>query len=142
MKVIAIILLAILTQRGCEDSSQMKDTPIEYSAYSRGFYQKITVQDKKFSVSRDRNGNDKPQLQSIGDSDWKTLVSAFQKIKPENLPNLKPPTEKRFYDGAAIAKLTVTHNGATYETTDFDHGEPPAEISELVNRVLALVKEE
>ena len=85
---------------------------------------------------------DKPQKQAISDADWKALVDAFSKIKPERLPELVPPTEKRFYDGAAIAKLKITHNKMAYETTDFDHGEPPAEIRELVNRVLALVKEE
>ncbi len=142
MKLIAIILLAVFSQGGCEDSAEMKDTVIEYSANSRGFYQKINVQDKQFTVSRDRNGMDKPQKQAISDADWKALVSAFQKVNLESLPNLKPPTEKRFYDGAAIAKLKITHNKMAYETTDFDHGEPPAEIKELVDRVLALVKEE
>ena len=142
MKIIAIILLAVLSQGGCENSAEMKDTVIEYSANSRGFYQKITVQDKQFTVSRDRNGLDKPQKQTITDADWKALVAAFQKVDLEKLPNLVPPTEKRFYDGAAIAKLKVTHNKMAYETTDFDHGEPPAEIRDLVNRVLALVKEE
>ncbi len=142
MKLIAIILLAVLSQGGCEDSAEMKDTVIEYSANSRGFYQKITVQDRQFTVSRDRNGMDKPQKQAISDADWKALVDAFQKVKVDNLPNLVPPTEKRFYDGAAIAKLKITHNKMAYETTDFDHGEPPAEIKELVSRVLALVKEE
>ena len=142
MKILAIIILAIFSQGGCEDSADMKDTVIEYSANSRGFYQKITVQDRQFTVSRDRNGMDKPQKQAISDADWKALVDAFSKIKPERLPELVPPTEKRFYDGAAIAKLKFTHNKMAYETTDFDHGEPPAEIRELVNRVLALVKEE
>jgi hypothetical protein len=140
MKLIPLLLLSLFLNRGCSDSEQMKETILEYSANSRGFFQRITVQDQHVMVSRDRNGLDKPQKQKISDADWKKLVTAFQKVKLERLSELPSPTERRFYDGAAIAKLKVVHEKMAYETTDFDHGEPPAEIKELVNRMIALVK--
>jgi hypothetical protein len=59
----------------------------------------------------------------------------------EKLPTLKDSTQKRFYDGAAIANLKVRYQDKNYETTDFDHEFPPAEIEKLVNKIVSLAKE-
>jgi hypothetical protein len=58
------------------------------------------------------------------------------------LSQLKAPTEKRFYDGAAIGNLSVSHNGETYGTSGFDHGNPPVEIEQLVTFMNAFDKPE
>ena len=78
---------------------------------------------------------------AISDSDWKDLVAEFQKIKLEEVPNLKDPTQKRFYDGAAIANLKIRYQDKNYETVAFDHGMPPAAIENFVNKIVSLVKE-
>ena len=70
--------------------------------------------------------------------DWKKMIDAFQEVDLEGIPNLKGPTEKRFYDGAAIANIKVTYKGRTYETNGFDHGNPPVEIEKLVNCITLL----
>jgi hypothetical protein len=59
----------------------------------------------------------------------------------EAFPTLKDPTQKRFYDGAAIADLKVRYQDKNYETVNFDHGFPPAEIENLVNKIVALADE-
>jgi hypothetical protein len=59
-------------------------------------------------------------------------------VNVENIPNLKAPSEKRFYDGAAIATLSIVYNGETYTTPSFDHGNPPNEIAELVKEILSI----
>ena len=78
---------------------------------------------------------------NISDTDWAELVKAFGKINLDEIPKLKDPTQKRFYDGAAIANLKIKSQDKEYETTDFDHGHPPAEIEKLVNKIVALAKE-
>jgi hypothetical protein len=70
------------------------------------------------------------------------LLSEFNKVDLENLPNLKPPTQKRLYDGAAIAELKITFKGKTFETKSFDHGNPPMEIQKVVEIVNSLFKAE
>jgi hypothetical protein len=60
----------------------------------------------------------------------------------EELPKLKYPTQKRFYDGAAIANLKIRYQDKDYETVDFDHGFPPAEIEKIVNKIVSLAKTE
>lgn len=143
MKLLSILFLTIFLGKGCsgEQQKDLDTAVLEYEANTRGFYQKIVIQKQTISVSRDRKGSD-AQSEKISDADWKSLIAAFQEINLEDLQNLKAPTEKRFYDGAAIGNLKVIYKDKTYETSGFDHGVPPVEIEHLVNKMLELVKEE
>ena len=144
MKVFTMILLSIFLGKGCDSvkSQEVKTAVIEYVANSRGFHQKIIVQNQTVSISKDRSGTVKPVATKISNADWKIIITEFQKINLEEVPNLKAPTEKRFYDGAAIANLKITYKGKTYETPAFDHGFPPAKIDKIVNKINSFVKEE
>ncbi len=145
MKILSILFLTIFLGKGCDaqEKQDVASAVIEYTANTRGFYQKIVVQNQKYSVSKNRDGKDSPAEIAISNSDWKKIIDAFQEIDLEGFPNLKAPTQKRLYDGAAIADLTITYKGKTYKTIPFDHGNPPAEIEKLVGKitVLALPKE-
>jgi hypothetical protein len=144
MKAISLILLTIFLGKSCTSQVQndIKKTTIQYTASTRGFFQKIVVANQKAIISRDRNGKEAPKEITISDADWKELVAAFEKINLDVLPNLKDPTQKRFYDGAAIAHLKVSYQDKNYETKDFDNGFPPQEIEKLVNKIVSLAKEE
>jgi len=143
MKILTLLFLTIFLGNGC-DSAKAQDIEtavIEYTANTRGFYQKITVKNQMLTVSKDRDGNDKPVPTKISDADWKELVDCFKKVELDSLSKLKAPTEKRFYDGAAIANLKITFKDKTYETDSFDHGFPPKEIKKFVNTITSLAKE-
>ncbi len=143
MKVITIILLSVFLVKSCSNQAQndIANTTLQYTASTRGFFQKIVVINQKATISRDRNGEKIPEEIAISDKDWKEIISYFEKIDLEKIPNLKDPTQKRFYDGAAIANLKVRYQDKNYETTDFDHEFPPAEIEKLVNKIVSLAKE-
>ena len=144
MKILSLLFITIFLGKGC-DSEKKQDIAtavIEYTANTRGFYKKITVQNQEVAISKVRNGNDKPTPIKISDADWKELITEFQEIDLEGIQNLKSPTEKRFYDGAAIANLRITYKDKTYQSTNFDHGNPPIEIEKIVVKINSLVKEE
>jgi hypothetical protein len=143
MKAITIILLSVFLVKSCSNQAQndIANTTLQYTASSRGFFQKIVVINQKATISRDRNGEKFPEEIAISDKDWKEIISYFEKIDLEKVPTLKDPTQKRFYDGAAIANLKVRYQDKNYETTDFDHEFPPAEIEKLVNKIVSLAKE-
>ena len=143
MKAITIILLSVFLVKSCSNQAQndIANTTLQYTASSRGFFEKIVVINQKATISRDRNGEKFPEEIAISDKDWKEIISYFQKIDLEKVPTLKDPTQKRFYDGAAIANLKVRYQDKNYETTDFDHEFPPAEIEKLVNKIVSLAKE-
>ena len=150
MKILTFLALLLLVCSGCYSSKSTFDAEkqnfetlvIQYEANTRGFYQKLVVQNHTISSTNDRKGIKTPIIQKISDSDWNVLLSEFNKVDLENLPNLKPPTQKRLYDGAAIAELKITLKGKTFETTSFDHGNPPMEIQKVVEIVNALFKAE
>jgi len=143
MKAITIILLSVFLVKSCSNQAQndIANTTLQYTASTRGFFQKIVVINQKATISRDRNGEKFPEEIAISDKDWKEIISYFEKIDLEKVPTLKDPTQKRFYDGAAIANLKVRYQDKNYETTDFDHEFPPAEIEKLVNKIVSLAKE-
>ena len=142
MKVVSLIFLTLFLGKGCSSQTQndIANATLQYTATTRGFYQKIVIINQKATISRDRNGEKSPEEITISDKDWKELVTEFQKVNLEKVPTLKDPTQKRFYDGAAIANLKIRYQDKNYETTDFDHGFPPAEIEKLVNKIVSLAK--
>lgn len=143
MKLFTMIFLSLFLSKSCESKAQkdLKTAVLEYTANTRGFYQKITIQNQMVTVSKDRSGNDKPFDTKISDKDWNELVGYFETVELDSLATLKAPTEKRFHDGAAIASLKVTYKDKTYQTEAFDHGYPPEAIKKLVTKINSFAKE-
>jgi hypothetical protein len=144
MKLFAVLLLSVFLSKSCESQNKndLKTAVLEYTANTRGFYQKITIQDQVVSVSKDRSGTDKLVATKISEKDWKELVEYFETINLDSLPKLKAPTEKRFHDGAAIADLKVVYKDKTYQTVAFDHGYPPEAIKKIVTKINSFAKKE
>ena len=144
MKVITLLVLTIFMAKGCsqEAKNDIANAKIVYTANTRGFYQKITIQNQEISVSSERDSSDKGTTSKISDADWKELVGFFEKIELDSLSTYKDPTQKRVYDGAAIAELIINYQEKEYQTKNFDHGYPPVEIEKFVNKLVSLVKEE
>ena len=137
MKLFTMIFLTLFLAKGCDRqlSDEMKKSTIEYQAISRGFYLNINIQDERLKMTRQRDGETKEY--ELSNQDWIDLANLYKKIQLEKLPTYKDPTQKRFYDGAAIANLRVIYEGKTYETIGFDHGNPPVEIAEFVNKIVS-----
>ena len=144
MKAIGMILLTIFLGKSCSNEAQndINNAVLQYSAHTRGFHLKIIVNNQTATISKGRTPDSMTQTQmKISDSDWKDLITLFEKTNLEAFPTLKDPTQKRFYDGAAIADLKVRYQDKNYETVNFDHGFPPAEIENLVKKIVALADE-
>lgn len=144
MKAITFIMLTIFLGKGCSQETQndLANTTIEYVANTRGFYKKITIQNQKMYLNSDRNSTKLGDSQDISEADWKAIVNLFETVELDSLPTLKDPTQKRYYDGAAIANLRVTYKEKEYKTVDFDHGFPPAEIEGLINKIVSFIPKE
>ena len=143
MKTISLVLLTLFLGKSCTNQAQndIANSVVQYTADTRGYHLKIIIVNQKATISQGRGTDNPSEVVAISDSDWKDLVAEFQKIKLEEVPNLKDPTQKRFYDGAAIANLKIRYQDKNYETVAFDHGIPPAAIENFVNKIVSLVKE-
>ena len=144
MKLFTMIFLSIFLGKSCSSQTKndLKTAVVEYTANTRGFYQKISIQNQMVTVTNDRRGGEKPVATTISDADWKELVGYFESIQLDSLATLKAPTEKRFYDGAAIANLKIVYKDKNYETAAFDHGYPPEGIKKLVDKINSFAKKQ
>jgi hypothetical protein len=140
MKIVTMIVLSFFLSRSCDKqlNEEMKKSTIEYQALSRGYFLNITIQDEKLSIIDKRDG--KSRDYKLTKRDWKELADLYKFVKVEKIPTYKAPTEKRFYDGAAIATLRITYDGKTYETEGFDHEYPPLEIKKFVDKIVSFAK--
>lgn len=127
----------VLHQESVVSESQLP-MRIAYEAYTRGFYQKIVIQNQQVFISTDREGTVVPVSKKISDADWKAITGFLAEIELETLPHLKAPTEKRFYDGAAISHLEISYKDREYNTPNFDHGFPPESLKKLVTQIVSL----
>ena len=78
MKATLLIFLTLFLAKECETKSQDIDSVrVEYVAYSRGFYQKMEIKNKKFRLFRDSNSIENPSFQPISNLVWKQMVLEF-----------------------------------------------------------------
>ena len=119
-----------------EEKQSTETYAFEYSALSRGLYKQIEINKKIISITNARGNS--PVTKSCSESNWESILKTLKPVDVKNITTLKAPSEKRFYDGAAIANLTIIYNGKTYKTEPFDHGNPPKEIAELVKEILSI----
>jgi ABC-type uncharacterized transport system ATPase subunit len=89
MKILSLLLLTVFLGSCVGQNKQdLESAVIEYTANSRGFYQKITIQNQMVLISKDRSGKAKVATKIAAD-DWEELVVCFKKIELDNLSKLK-----------------------------------------------------
>ena len=107
-----------------------------YTAQSRGTFLELIVNESTISVTKDKGS----QLvsRSCKESEWNKLIGTIKEVNLDSLSLFKAPTDARFYDGAAIAKLQIELGDKIYQSAPFDHGNPPLEIEPLVKEILSI----
>lgn len=112
-----------------------------YEAFSRGLFLKIVFSNNQVIVFQDRNNNAKGNPLNLNTTQISELNALLNEINPKEIQGLKAPTDKRLYDGAAHASLTITANGVTYVSSGFDHGAPPAAIEKFVSKLVGYTQD-
>lgn len=116
--------------------TQEKGYVAEYLANTRGYYLKLVFANGKIEYTNERDSQNLSAI-TLNSKQIVELNGLIASVDLEALPTLKSPTEKRFYDGAAMANLNITANGKTYNSDTFDHGYPPAAIEKLVQKLVS-----
>jgi hypothetical protein len=137
MKFLAIVMFVLLPLKGCEQSGSQGPVPssVSYTALSRGSYWKITADPDSLSVNKDREGD--TQSVPMKPAHWKKILSLTNKIDLASIADIDPPSNKRAFDGAAMATLEITAD-KKFASPTFDHGNPPERLRELVTYLLTL----
>lgn len=122
------------------DKTQSTVPTIYYEANTRGYALSCKVENQIIYSTRERDFKDYSDKIKISDADWKEISALANAVDLEKVKDLKWPTEKRYYDGAAHANIIFESKGVKYPANGFDHGYPPAEVEKLVNKILSLVQ--
>jgi len=144
-KILSLIALTVVVATGCSTAkkSALKEEDnnvfFTYTAITRGSNNKVVVKEGSVETTQSRLEG-QPITEKLSDADWKAVKEAYSKVtvKDEELVNIIPPSKKHQFDGALIANLQVTHGDKSFGTSSFDHGNPPAEIKALVDKIIAL----
>jgi len=119
--------------------NQEHSTVFEYEAFSRGFFLHIEINEKYIKMSKDRSLK-KINSKKCLKKDWEHLLEITKVIAVKRIGELKAPDSKRHTDAAAIAHFKIILQGHEYHAANFDHGNPPEEIKQLVNTILSLAE--
>lgn len=120
------------------NKSQSIVPTLYYEATTRGFFIALKVENQMLYVSKERDFNEYSDKIAISDADWKEISTLVHAVDLDKVKDIKWPTEKRYYDGAAHANIIFESNGVKYPANGFDHGFPPAEVENLVNKIIKL----
>lgn len=116
-----------------------KKFAVIYETSTRGSFEHIEISKNEIKISNDRN-LEKTDTYNCNPEDWKMLKELLSDSVVENLDLLKAPTDKRLYDGAPHATLSVIKGDVIMMTPTFDHGAPPKEIESIVNKILSMTE--
>ena len=132
------LLLVLWSSCGVKMTQELTESTVVYQALSRGYYLNVEIHGDKLTISHERESAGKEYV--LNTQDYKDISNLYQKVILKELENYNGPTEKRFYDGAAIANLSVNYKGEIYNSKSFDHGNPPVEIEAFINKIVAFTE--
>ena len=148
MKLLLSLIFIGLAPNECKNSQEKSMSAkqdyseiiqISYEAFSRGYFNYIAFENTKMLITQDINRQSIDTTQ-ISKQEWSDLLNLMNSIDLNTLENLKVPTDKRLYDGAAHCTMSVILKDKTYITPSFDEGFPPEQIKTLVNKMLSISK--
>lgn len=139
-KLASLLVLAVVLVAGCASNKsglQSKTVTFDYEAITRGSSKTVTVDEKVIKTQQALGGKQTMVSEPLDKAKWNAILAAAEKVNLDGLETLKRPSTKSYADAAYAARLKVTVDGKEYTSAGFDHGNPPAEIKELVTQILS-----
>lgn len=139
-----IILTSILlfmtssckTNTNSNKNSIIQIEKVSLSEQTRGTIRIFTLYSGKLESSINGNSDSK----EIPLSDWSKISENAENINLEKISKLESPSTKRYSDAALSTKITIYKNGTEYQSSDFDSGNPPAELKNLYNEIQRIIE--
>lgn len=139
LKSLFVLLWAALANTGCYAQKPEPDFKVIYTAQTRGANLEYTIDNK--SINAVSNGVEgKNGRTSLKSDDKEAIVALIGAIELENMKNLIPKSQNFTLDRALIANVIIVTNGKEYESSTFDHGNPPSKLMSLIDKILALAE--
>lgn len=134
MKLFNLLILIAIFSTSCSSQEVSDDLIVIYNASTRG--SNILFKINSEIIEKDENGT--MVRTKISSKKWKGIKDLINLLALEEINSYEAPSEKRFSDGALHADLSIIANTKTFNSQTFDHGNPPKELKELVEKLLSL----
>jgi hypothetical protein len=136
-KVIFLFALIILTADLC---AQTKDqiSRIEFNSGTRTYREQIIISKDSLIVIKEDFKKDKPPLTSrtaTGKDEWSGIIESLEEVELSQINDLKSPTMKRSYDGAAHGSLIITTSDGHSWKHGFDDDDPHEKFKPLMKEI-------
>ncbi len=135
MKLLIYSFFSLLMLSNCDTQSH-EDFTLNYSAATRGSSITLDANSSEIQYS-DMNGDKNITLNK---SQWDEIKELISKIDVDEIENLEAPSNGSHTDRALVATLSITIGDKTYESVNFDHGNPPNELKKLIDKLFEIVK--
>lgn len=136
-------LVEILSkEKASQEDNQTVESSLKsviYEASTRGRFLQIKVFPKQIEVFN-AQGVTEPILQEISKEEWENIVAAVNNIELQTINTLSPPSNDRARDAALAAQVTIKNDQGVYNSSIFDHKNPPAALEKLVNQVFSITE--
>lgn len=129
MRIFIFVLLLFSFSKGI--SQKYNVIEFEYIASTRGVLNQVIIK-KDSSTIKTLN---QTKIIKTSPEKWSKLLSLVKIIDLNTLKDLEAPSDKRFSDAALSAHLNIITIAKKYESSDFDHDNPPKEIKKIVNEL-------
>lgn len=136
MKIVCVLLFFLLIN-SCNSQNKADIITISYKAITRGGSIEINATSELITYKDLEN---KKQLKPTS-GDWKNLINLIEEINLSEMENFNPPSEDRYVDAALQATISITVSETTYNSQTFDHGNPPKELKEIIDKLFDIVSE-
>lgn len=134
MKTFFVLLFSISAFTNCNAQTN-NSISIEYKAATRGSQVSLIASSEEIIYT----SFDKNLELKMSEHQWDDIKKLVSKIELESISDLKAPSTERYTDRAMIGSLSINKNGKIYESSAFDHGNPPSEIKELIDTLFELI---
>ena len=135
MKLLSVFIFSLLALNNC-DSQSLEDLTLNYNAETRGSSITLDATSSEIQYS-DVDGDKKI---SLSREQWDEIIGLVSEIDIDTIENLKAPSEGSHTDRALVATLRITIGEETYESNNFDHGNPPVVLKKLIDKLFEMVK--
>ena len=127
-KYLAVFVLLITVSCVAQKTSQEIEEVV-FNAHTRGSSENITV--VNYNVYHKTQKDSKTHF--INKDKREAMEAIINKIDVAKIADLKAPSNKRMFDGALHATVTIKIGDKTYVSSSFDDNNPPAELKPLVD---------
>ncbi len=133
--------LFIFMQIGSQQSS-MPIQQVEFTSGTRGYSENIRITPDSIFVEKNGFRGNSSFKAAIEPAAWQLLTKSLDKVDLHEIHTLHAPSMNRASDGAMFSRLTITADGNTYSSQDFDNHHPPTPLVPLMQAIDSLSMQE